>query len=127
MSEVRKRIGYCPQFDPLLPTMTGRETLTMYARLRGIAAEYVPVVCDNILNRLGLSEFADRQAGAYSGGMKRKLSLGIALIGQPTVVFLDEPSTGMDPASRRFLWSVLADIARNTNTSMILTTHSMEV
>jgi len=69
-------------------------------------------------------KYADKPAGSYSGGNMRKLSLALALVGEPSVVFLDEPSTGMDPVSRRFMWNVIASVTQNK--SLILTTHSME-
>lgn len=124
MSDVRQLVGYCPQFDPLLGLMTGRETLAMFAKLRG-----VPEVADTVeraLHLLGLADYADKQCAGYSGGNKRKLSLGIALKGNPSVIFLDEPSTGMDPAAKRFVWDLLTDIAQQSGCSIVLTTHSME-
>jgi len=124
LPEVRKEIGYCPQFDPLIDLMTSREQLTLYARLHGLPEPSIPGVVQELLNTLGLSRFADKQCGSYSGGNKRKLSLAMALIGNPSVVFLDEPSTGMDPVSRRFMWSVIESISDGR--SVVLTTHSME-
>ena len=82
-------IGYCPQFDSLLDLMTGREHLEMFARLRGIPKSEIPQLVDKLLHRIGLHMFADKVSVSYSGGNKRKLSLGIALIGDPKVVFLD--------------------------------------
>lgn len=76
---------------------------------------------------MGLTEYADRPAGTYSGGNKRKLSVAMAMIGEPSIVFLDEPSTGMDPVARRFMWEVISDIViKREKCSLILTTHSME-
>jgi ATP-binding cassette subfamily A (ABC1) protein 3 len=76
---------------------------------------------------MGLTEYADRAAGTYSGGNKRKLSVALAMIGDPSIVFLDEPSTGMDPVARRFMWEVISDVVcRREKCSVILTTHSME-
>lgn len=76
---------------------------------------------------MALTEYADRAAGGFSGGNKRKLSVAIAMIGEPSIVFLDEPSTGMDPLARRFMWEVITDIVTNKEKcSVILTTHSME-
>jgi ATP-binding cassette subfamily A (ABC1) protein 3 len=75
--------------------MTARETLTMYAKIHGLPGHEIPSLVDNMLQMIGLGKFADKQCGPYSGGNKRKLSLAIALIGDPSVVFLDEPSTGM--------------------------------
>uniref|UniRef100_A0A3B5B446 ABC transporter domain-containing protein n=1 Tax=Stegastes partitus TaxID=144197 RepID=A0A3B5B446_9TELE len=101
------RIGYCPQFDAVLDHMTGRETLSMYARLRGIPEKYVSGCVENVLRSLLLEPHADKLVRSYSGGNKRKLSAGMALIGGPPVIFLDEPSTGMDPVARRLLWDAV--------------------
>lgn len=125
MAQVRQEIGYCPQFDPLLDLMTAREHLRMYAKIRGITGEKkIEETVTQLLEKLSLSPYADKPSGGYSGGNKRKLSLGLALIGDPSVVFLDEPSTGMDPVSRRFMWNVISKISKER--SVILTTHSME-
>ena len=124
MRDVRKHIGYCPQFDPLLDLMTARETLAMYARLRGVKHSMVARVVENAVATLGLSRWADRPCGTYSGGNRRKLSLGVAMIGNPSVVFLDEPSTGMDPVARRKMWNIIEEAKRGR--SIMLTTHSME-
>lgn len=125
LQEARRHIGLCPQVNPLLDGMTGRETLRMYARLRGIASDDVNDVVDCLLNQLTLCVDADKPTEQYSGGNKRKLSLGIALIGDPKVLLIDEPSTGLDPVSKRKgMWKLISEIARDR--SVILTTHSME-
>jgi ABC-type multidrug transport system ATPase subunit len=120
----RRLIGYCPQFDALFEFLTGREHLHFYARVRGLTDHQRDTAVDALLERLSLVEFADRPAGTYSGGNKRKLSVAIALIGNPPVVFLDEPSTGVDPVSRRFLWDFLSETMADR--AAILTTHSLE-
>lgn len=108
LASARQRLGYCPQFEALPAAMTGREVLTMYARLRGRAsAASTAAEVDALLQELGLEQYADVMCGSYSGGNKRKLSVAVALVGDPPLVLLDEPSTGMDPAARRFLWRVL--------------------
>jgi len=123
----RKRIGFCPQFDALFDMLTGREHLELYARIKGIAEADISKVVDVKLKEMGLVEYAARSAYQYSGGNKRKLSLAIAMIGEPSIVFLDEPSTGMDPVARRFMWQVITDIVtKREKCSLILTTHSME-
>lgn len=126
LSEVRKELGYCPQFDPILEWLTAREHLHIFARLRGLPLDQVSASVDHMIKLVGLTEGADKAAGSYSGGMKRKLSLGLALIGDPSVVFLDEPSSGMDPLSRRLLWRVLSETQQRTEAAVVLTTHSME-
>ncbi|XP_077550121.1 phospholipid-transporting ATPase ABCA1-like isoform X2 [Haemaphysalis longicornis] len=121
----RQNIGYCPQFDALDPLLTGWEHLEFYARLRGIPDKYVQKVADWGIRKLGLQRYAHRCAGTYSGGNKRKLNTAIALVSDPPLVFLDEPTTGMDPKARRFLWDCILDIVRDGR-SVILTSHSME-
>uniref|UniRef100_A0AAY4BFC7 ABC transporter domain-containing protein n=1 Tax=Denticeps clupeoides TaxID=299321 RepID=A0AAY4BFC7_9TELE len=125
IKKVQQRIGYCPQFDAVLDHMTGRETLSMYARLRGVPERYVAGCVDNVLRSLLLEPHADRLVRNYSGGNKRKLSAGIALIGGPPVIFLDEPSTGMDPVARRLLWDAVTR-TRESGKAIIITSHSME-
>ncbi|XP_028968379.1 ATP-binding cassette sub-family A member 1 [Galendromus occidentalis] len=126
IDRARQRVGYCPQFDAIDPLLTGYEHLEFYARLRGVPEKHVARVADWGIRKLGLRMFAHRCAGTYSGGNKRKLNTAIALVGNPPLVFLDEPTTGMDPKSRRFLWDCIIDIVREGGRSVILTSHSME-
>jgi len=121
---VRQLMGYCPQFDALHDQLTAKETLQFYGRLRGVPEEKLGSMVNYLINRLTLNDCAERPAGTYSGGNKRKLSVAIALIGNPKVVFLDEPSTGMDPVSRRFMWDFISETMATR--AVILTTHSME-
>lgn len=93
-NEINRSMGYCPQFDALFPKMTGREHLLMYARIKGIPADQEGPVTDSMIHLMGLRDHCDREAGSYSGGNKRKLSVAISLLGAPKIVFLDEPSTG---------------------------------
>ncbi|KAK0629092.1 hypothetical protein B0T17DRAFT_589023 [Bombardia bombarda] len=121
LAAARTHLGVCPQFDAV-DVMTVREHLVFYARVRGI-----PDVRHNVeavVRAVGLTAFRDRQAHALSGGNKRKLSLGIALMGNPTVLLLDEPSSGLDAAAKRIMWRTLA--ATVPGRSLLLTTHSME-
>ena len=122
--EVRQLIGYCPQFDALLPLLTAREHLSLYARIKCVPEARVARFVAALIAKLGLDDIADKPAGTYSGGNKRKLSVGIALVGNPLIVFLDEPSTGMDPQARRSMWKLISSTMANR--SVILTTHSME-
>ncbi|XP_051806589.1 ATP-binding cassette sub-family A member 2 [Acanthochromis polyacanthus] len=122
---VQQSIGYCPQFDALFDDLTAREHLELYTRLRGIPWKDQDRVVQWALEKLELSKYADKPAGTYSGGNKRKLSTAIALIGYPSLIFLDEPTTGMDPKARRFLWNLILDIIK-TGRSVVLTSHSME-
>ncbi|OWK10928.1 ABCA3 [Cervus elaphus hippelaphus] len=122
IGKVRQRIGYCPQFDALLDHMTGRETLVMFARLRGIPERHIGACVENTLRGLLLEPHANKLVRTYSGGNKRKLSTGIALLGEPAVIFLDEPSTGMDPVARRLLWDTVAR-ARESGKAIVITSH----
>mmetsp|Transcript_4100 Transcript_4100/g.5426 ORF Transcript_4100/g.5426 Transcript_4100/m.5426 type:complete len:1767 (-) Transcript_4100:194-5494(-) len=124
LEAARTVMGYCPQFDGIQPNMTAREHLQFYALIRGVPSKDIPGTVEELLQRMDLTRYADRQAGRYSGGNKRKLSVGIALVGDPPVVLLDEPSTGMDPEARRFMWDVISTTMQNR--CVILTSHSME-
>jgi len=127
MKRIRHLIGYCPQFDALLDNLTSRQHLELYAAIKGIPAHMREPLIKEKLQQLNLTNFEHVQAGTYSGGNKRKLSVAIALLGNPPIVFLDEPSSGMDPEARRFMWSVVSRITSGTKkSSVILTTHSME-
>ncbi|XP_007128068.1 retinal-specific phospholipid-transporting ATPase ABCA4 [Physeter macrocephalus] len=125
ISDVHQSMGYCPQFDAIDDQLTGREHLYLYARLRGVPAEKIKRVTNWSIQSLGLSLYADRLAGTYSAGNKRKLSTAIALIGCPLLVLLDEPTTGMDPQARRMLWNTIMSIIREGR-AVVLTSHSME-
>ena len=99
--QARRIVGYCPQFDALLDLLTVREHLVMFANLKGVPSKSIQSQVDGFITRMDLERFADKLTHTLSGGNKRKLSAAIALLGRPRVVFLDEPSTGMDPAARR--------------------------
>ncbi|CAN1829239.1 ABC transporter A family member 1 [Linum perenne] len=123
---VRNNIGYCPQFDALLELLTVREHLELYARIKGVADYRLDDVVMEKLVEFDLLKHADKPSFALSGGNKRKLSVAIAMIGDPPIVFLDEPSTGMDPIAKRFMWEVISRLStRQGKTAVILTTHSM--
>jgi ABC-type multidrug transport system ATPase subunit len=104
--------------------MTARETLWFYGRIRGIDPVVLKDRVEKLIEQVGLTHFADRTSGTYSGGNKRKLSLAVSLIGSPRVLLLDEPSSGMDPFARRQMWDVIAEVSEDR--SVVLTTHSME-
>ena len=117
----RNHLGVCPQFDAQ-DTMTLSEHLYFYARARGVPDKNSNI--RELISRLGLSDHANKLVKKLSGGTKRKLSLAIALIANPSVLLLDEPSSGMDAAAKRALWSTLFSVA--SGRSLLLTTHSME-
>ncbi|KAF0758973.1 ATP-binding cassette sub-family A member 3-like [Aphis craccivora] len=118
-------IGYCPQFDAINDQLTGRETLKLMAILRGISPTTAKNHVDKWIKLLGFEEYQDRLCGKYSGGNKRKLNTAIALIGDPPVVFLDEPTSGVDPMARRNLWKLLTASQRDGQ-AIVLTSHSMD-
>ena len=126
-SEARKLIGYCPQHDAIFALMTVLEHLWFYARIKGVPNHRIEEVVEDAIKQLNLADHRDKPAGTLSGGNKRKLSVGIAIIGNPPIILLDEPSAGMDPEARRFMWSVVEKISqRDKKSAVILTTHSME-
>uniref|UniRef100_A0A914YVT4 ABC transporter domain-containing protein n=1 Tax=Panagrolaimus superbus TaxID=310955 RepID=A0A914YVT4_9BILA len=120
-----ERIGYCPQYDAIIKEMSGEETLFMFARIRGIHEDQIPTVVNSIIDAIGIGIYAKRQIKTYSGGNKRRLSLGIALVGMPEVLLLDEPTSGVDPKARRVIWDILSKV-RELGTALVLTSHSME-
>ncbi|KAL8691945.1 MAG: hypothetical protein Q9218_002927 [Villophora microphyllina] len=120
-ARARNSLGVCPQVDAC-DQMTVLEHLRFYARVRGV--EDVEHNVQEVLRAVGLAPFAHRMAAALSGGNKRKLSLGIALTGNPAVLLLDEPSSGMDVCAKRIMWATLASVVPGR--SLVLTTHSME-
>jgi ATP-binding cassette subfamily A (ABC1) protein 3 len=127
LGEARKYIGYCPQFDALLDNLTAKEHLFLYAAIKGIPTEKRADVVEKMLVEMDLKKYENIRAGTYSGGNKRKLSVAMAIIGNPPIVFLDEPSTGMDPEARRFMWEVIRRISQlRKQSSIILTTHMMD-
>ncbi|RLN50687.1 hypothetical protein BBJ28_00003089 [Nothophytophthora sp. Chile5] len=127
----RKSMGYCPQFDALHDLLTVKEQLQLYARIKGIPEPFVEAAINEQISDLGLTKYRDKLTQGLSGGNKRKVSTAIALLGRPRVVFLDEPSTGVDPSSRRKMWDVIArvcssDRSGDAGACVVLTTHSME-
>ncbi|XP_058181554.1 ABC transporter A family member 10-like [Rhododendron vialii] len=126
MERIYTSMGVCLQHDLLWETLTAREHLLFYGRLKNLKGPALHRAVEESLSSVNLLNggVADKQAGKYSGGMKRRLSVAISLIGDPKVVYMDEPSTGLDPASRSELWKVVMRAKRNR--VVILTTHSTE-
>jgi len=123
----RKRIGYCPQDNALLEMMTTREHLFFYSNLKGVPSNQMSQVVESKLKQMSLKPFEHNYAANLSGGNKRKLMVACALIGDPPIILADEPSAGMDPVARRFMWGVIQNVAaRRKRSSVLLSTHSME-
>ena len=126
-NEVRNLIGYCPQFDTIFEFLTVYENLEFYGIIKGTKREKLDEIIETLIEQMNLSDFKDKISGTLSGGNKRKLSVAIALIGNPSIILLDEPSTGMDPEARRQMWEVIHNISVNKrNATIIMTTHVME-
>jgi len=124
MDEIRKMLGVCPQHDILFPNLTAYEHLALYSGIKGVPKSELDAEIKTKLKEVGLENSAHDIADTFSGGMKRKLSVAIAFIGSSQVIFLDEPTTGMDAFSRRKIWDI---IQRNkTDKIIVLTTHFME-
>ena len=119
------QLGYCPQFDTVWPRISLQEHLQLFARIRGVPEEDIPALVESYITGLHLEVHAHKFVKDCSGGTKRKLSYGIAMIGNPKIVLLDEPSTGMDPQSKRFVWNTISSSFKEGR-GAILTTHSME-
>jgi ABC-2 type transport system ATP-binding protein len=124
--QVRKAIGAALQEAALDPLLTGREHLRLQAAMHGIGGEERRRRSDALLTRVGLTEAADRKVKGYSGGMKRRLDLALALVHQPRVLFLDEPTTGLDVQSRTALWEEVGRLAKEDGVTVFLTTQYLE-
>src|SRR5436309_3176602 len=124
-SEVRERIGVALQEIGLDPVQTGRELLELQCGLYGITGRAARSRTSELLDLVGLTDAADRRTKTYSGGMKRRLDLASALVHKPDVLFRDEPTTGLDPASRIDLWAVIGELVRS-GTTLVLTTQYLE-
>merc|ERR1712159_709141 len=124
-AKAQAQVGYTPQFDALIEHLTGKETLEMYSDLRGLTTRDKEHSVKELLRVLDILPHMNKPCGIYSGGNKRKLSVALAMIGEPPLLFLDEPSTGMDPGARHALWDGIVKI-QNRGTSVVLTSHSME-
>ena len=124
--KIRSMMGVCGQHDSLYPNLSAREHLMLHARLRGYSREEARAAADVTLERVGLDEAQHRATMNLSGGMQRKVSLAIALIGSPSILLLDEPTAGMDPKSRRSIWDMIQKIKAEQEMVIVLTTHFMD-
>ncbi|HEY7042064.1 MAG TPA: ATP-binding cassette domain-containing protein [Nocardioidaceae bacterium] len=122
---VRRSMGLTGQAATVDELLTGRENIRLIGRLYGIPRRRIRALADELLERFQLSDAADRTAKTYSGGMRRRLDLAVSLVANPPVLFLDEPTTGLDPRSRVELWDVLRELVRG-GTTLLLTTQYLE-
>ncbi|MFN3216209.1 MAG: ATP-binding cassette domain-containing protein [Acidimicrobiales bacterium] len=123
---VRRRIGVALQDAAIDPLMTGDELLRLQAVLHGIGRSRAGRRIDELLERVGLTEARGRRVGTYSGGMRRRLDLAMSLVHEPDVLFLDEPTTGLDPTSRMALWEEVRSLNADHGTTVLLTTQYLE-
>jgi ABC-2 type transport system ATP-binding protein len=123
---VRSVIGSVSQHTGAVPQLTGQENLTMQGSLHGMRGRRLRLRVADLLDRFGLAEAAKRQAHTYSGGMRRRLDIATVLVHRPAVLFLDEPTTGLDPEGRSDLWAVLTELAAQAGTTILVTTHYLE-
>jgi ABC-2 type transport system ATP-binding protein len=124
--QVRHMIGVVAQRSGADPTATGRENLILQGRLYGLRGEAVRARANELLAHFGLTEAADRLVRTYSGGMQRRLDVALGLVHRPAVLFLDEPTTGLDPESRAAMWQEIARLAAIDGMTVLLTTHYLE-
>jgi len=123
---VRRAIGVVTQRSSTDPVATGRENLLLAGRIHGMRGRAVKDRADELLARFGLTEAANRVVRTYSGGMERKLDVALGLVHRPQVLFLDEPTTGLDPQARAEMWAEIARLARDELLTIMLTTHYLE-
>ena len=123
--EIKKLIGVCPQEPAYYKFLTGQENIELFGNLHGMSKNDIKKRTQILLEQVGLSESADRKAGKYSGGMIRRVSLAMALINDPEIAFLDEPTVAMDPQSRHAVWDFIKQLKEMKKTT-ILTTHYIE-
>src|SRR5690606_32977241 len=119
-AHARRHIGYLPETVALHPSLTGTETLAFYARLKGLPTSNNAA----LLSRVGIAQAASRRVGGYSKGMRQRLALAQALLGTPKVLLLDEPTTGLDPASRLLFYDIVREL-REAGAAILLSTHAL--
>ena len=125
VSEIKAMIGIVPQELALYWSLSGRQNLKFFGRIYGLKGKVLAERCDEVLEVVGLSERADDAVKTYSGGMRRRLNMAVALVHEPRILLLDEPTVGVDPQSRSFIFAFVERL-RSKNTAIIYTTHYME-
>ena len=124
-SKVKELIGVCPQDTAAYSFLSGRENVELFGNLHAMPKEKLKKNTDGLLEKMSLTEDANRRFGKYSGGMKRRINLIMALVHDPEIAFLDEPTVAMDPQSRHAVWDFIREL-KNRGKTIILTTHYME-
>jgi ABC-2 type transport system ATP-binding protein len=123
---VRHAIGVIPQALTSDPELTARENMTIHAKLYGLTASERNRLIPQLLESVGLTEFADKLVGSFSGGMRRRLEIARGLVHSPKILFLDEPTTGLDPVSRTAVWEMITKLKESASLTILLTTHYMD-
>jgi ABC-2 type transport system ATP-binding protein len=118
---IRQLVGVTGQYASVDENLTGRENLWLFGRLQGLSAAKARTTAADLLERFGLTEAADKQIAAFSGGMRRRLDLAASLISRPPLIFLDEPTTGLDPRTRGQMWHTIRDLVRDGSTVLLTT------
>ena len=120
-------IGYCPQYEAIFNYLTVKENLEFFARIKGVKIKYLNQLVQAMISEMALDNYTDKISSNLSGGNRRKLSVAVSLLCNPQIILLDEPSTGMDPEARRFMWSIIHKTTKfGKKSSVIMTTHSMD-
>jgi len=125
-NRVRRSIGYVPQESGVDREATGRENLLLQGRIQGVPRDVLRRRVDELLDLVGIADAADRVVRGYSGGMKRRLDIALGLVHRPSVLFLDEPTTGLDPEARAAMWVEVERLAEQERLTILLTTHYLE-
>jgi ABC-2 type transport system ATP-binding protein len=123
--EAREVMGVSPQETAVYPHLTGKENVQLFGQLYSVPRDVLRQRVDQVLEKVGLLEDAGRRVGKYSGGMKRRVSIAMALVTDPKIILLDEPTVGMDPQARRAVWDFVLEL-RDQGKTIVLTTHYME-
>jgi len=124
-SSAQRSMGLCPQFDTLVERLTVRENLRLFGRIKGIPSSQIATVCEAFMKAMNIKKYENKLIQQLSGGNRRKVSLVVALLGAPPTMYLDEPSTGLDPVASRLMWRLLKIVADRKEHALVLTTHNM--
>jgi ATP-binding cassette subfamily A (ABC1) protein 3 len=124
-SSAQRSMGLCPQFDTLVERLTVRENLLLFGQLKGLQGAALLAAVNGFMGAMNIAKYQSKLIMQLSGGNRRKVSLAVALLGCPPTVYLDEPSTGLDPVASRLMWRLLSRISATKTTAIVLTTHNM--